>query len=545
MKKKIIILIILFLIFTSTAVFGILGHWDFGEIKKSLKAIIAPASDFPIVLTPDTSTRELKETDVAEIVFCDINLASNPARNKIIFNEIAWMGTKNSAHDEWIELKNLTNQEINLSDWQILDKDNQIRIIFGLEQSAFISANGFFLLERTNDNSVYNIVADFIYTGGLSNNNEALYLFSPDCQLQDKVLAEPDWLAGDNKNKKSMERGSDFSWHTFSGMGFGTPRTKNSLPLISRLEIKPSEIVKAPEINLLSEREISEELNEAFDEKKSEKEEIEKIEETKKEESVKKECAKNSIEINTASQKELEKLVGIGSVIARRIINERPFFMLDELDRVEDIGPARLQNIKEQGCAYVNKSLVPTNPTSTPVPSPISDTNEQVVISTNLLQNYSFEQGIESDAYNWTESATANATIRSNEQARTDQWSMKQTRITTSYAREFISDPIIIKSNQSYTFGGWYYLVNPKTGEGPERYWAFIEIQWLDENKNLISRYPGRGSRFDIFEQWTKIEITVTAPDKTTFAQLRVRAQRDSETQTTDLHWDDMFIYKK
>jgi hypothetical protein len=46
----------------------------------------------------------------------------------IIFSEIAWMGTKISAYDEWIELKNLTNSEINLENFKIKDKNSNFKI---------------------------------------------------------------------------------------------------------------------------------------------------------------------------------------------------------------------------------------------------------------------------------------------------------------------------------------------------------------------------------------------------------------------------------
>ncbi|MFQ6082597.1 MAG: lamin tail domain-containing protein [Candidatus Aminicenantia bacterium] len=161
---------------------------------------------------------------------CEKIPGSYPTRNKIIINEIAWMGTTNSANDEWIELKNISAAEINLTGWQLLDKDGQIKIIFnsGDPVSAnSIPSNGFFLLERTNDNSVPGISADLIYTGALSNANEALYLFDDNCQLQDEVLANPNWLAGDNSSKRTMERKINLEWQTSSNVG-GTPKRENS-----------------------------------------------------------------------------------------------------------------------------------------------------------------------------------------------------------------------------------------------------------------------------------------------------------------------------
>jgi predicted flap endonuclease-1-like 5' DNA nuclease len=48
------------------------------------------------------------------------------------------------------------------------------------------------------------------------------------------------------------------------------------------------------------------------------------------------------VELNTATQAELESLPGIGPVLARRIIEARPFRSVDDLDRVKGIGPKKL-----------------------------------------------------------------------------------------------------------------------------------------------------------------------------------------------------------
>ena len=158
-----------------------------------------------------------------------------PGRQGIIINEVAWMGTISGANDEWIELKNISGGEINLSGWQLIDQGEQIKITFG--NSDKISAGGFFLLERTDDNSAPNIIADKIYTGVLSNANEGLRLFSNNCGLIDEVLANPDWPAGDSAQKRSMERSLDFSWHNYNGIAqnniLGTPKAENSAPTIS------------------------------------------------------------------------------------------------------------------------------------------------------------------------------------------------------------------------------------------------------------------------------------------------------------------------
>ncbi len=169
---------------------------------------------------------EQEETDQPlEIELCEELSGSYSVRNKMLINEIAWMGTTNSANDEWIELKNISESEVNLNGWQLLDKDNKIKAIF--DNQYTIQANGFLLLERTDDDTLPELIADLIYTGALGNTDETLYLFDENCQLQDKVFALPSWAAGDNSSKRTMERKVDLGWQTSSNIG-GTPKRENS-----------------------------------------------------------------------------------------------------------------------------------------------------------------------------------------------------------------------------------------------------------------------------------------------------------------------------
>lgn len=67
------------------------------------------------------------------------------------------------------------------------------------------------------------------------------------------------------------------------------------------------------------------------------------------------------IDINTATLSQLDKLTGIGPALGQRIIDSRPYASVDDLLKVQGIGPKNLEKIKQQGLA----TTTPTNNLST------------------------------------------------------------------------------------------------------------------------------------------------------------------------------------
>jgi len=152
---------------------------------------------------------------LAGILSANFVLAAN--LSDVLINEVAWMGTEVSHNDEWIELYNKTDSPISLEGWTLK----------GVALTGTIEANGFYLLERTDDNSVPDISADQTYTGALNNKCEPLELHDSSGKVIDSALCQDGWLAGDNSTKQTMERKDINSWQT-SQEPEGTPKSQNS-----------------------------------------------------------------------------------------------------------------------------------------------------------------------------------------------------------------------------------------------------------------------------------------------------------------------------
>lgn len=144
---------------------------------------------------------------------------------QVAINEIAWMGGAISANDEWMELRNSSNENIDIEGWKLVALDGSPEI----NLSGIILAGGYFLLERTDDESAPNFSADLIYAGALGNDGEVLELRDADGNLIDAVDASGGWPAGDNVSKQTMEKGNGGIWQTSETAG-GTPKEINSSP---------------------------------------------------------------------------------------------------------------------------------------------------------------------------------------------------------------------------------------------------------------------------------------------------------------------------
>ncbi|MBP6925562.1 MAG: lamin tail domain-containing protein [Candidatus Pacebacteria bacterium] len=155
------------------------------------------------------------------LVFVCIGICSLP---QIVFaevrvNEIAWMGTVNSANDEWIELYNDSSDSIDINGWTLTDSDGGLAINI----SGVISGQGYFLLERTDDSTVSTVSADQIYSGALGNSGESLTLKNASGSVIDIVNHMSGWQGGSNETKDTMQYANS-GWVT----AVPTARAQNS-----------------------------------------------------------------------------------------------------------------------------------------------------------------------------------------------------------------------------------------------------------------------------------------------------------------------------
>jgi len=189
---------------------------------------------------------------------------------RVIISEVAWAGTSADSADEWIELRNLGDEEVNLEGWTLRwrlarpeapeDENWKVVHLRGVLAPAFLHEGArpratagepttwwldlldlrptpdYFLAERISDATVADVPAGVIYdalpegqrTLELSDKGEIVELVAPGGCVIDTANAERrglgGWTAGDVATKGTMERTdsrqSDVAtnWHTNLGL---------------------------------------------------------------------------------------------------------------------------------------------------------------------------------------------------------------------------------------------------------------------------------------------------------------------------------------
>lgn len=157
---------------------------------------------------------------------------------EVVINEVMWMGSADDeeggiAEDEWIELRNITGEDISLAGWSIVNAKTN-KGVLELPEGAVISANGFYVIGRAsitdettnlNPNMVHvdRITGQSVVLANNYSTNGALVLKDATGKEVDRTpTVSSNWPAGKNGSpeKYSMSRnrnigqGSEVdSWH--------------------------------------------------------------------------------------------------------------------------------------------------------------------------------------------------------------------------------------------------------------------------------------------------------------------------------------------
>ena len=152
----------------------------------------------------------------------------------VVLNEIAWMGSSASSADEWVELYNDGVVPVDLTGWKITGKNSASIALL----SGSIAPNGYFLIERSDDNTVPDVPADLVvsFGKGISNDGETLKLLDGGGNTVDTAVGGKNWtkLGGDKATKQTAQR-TPSGWITAPA----TPRAPNKTPSLARETATP------------------------------------------------------------------------------------------------------------------------------------------------------------------------------------------------------------------------------------------------------------------------------------------------------------------
>lgn len=131
---------------------------------------------------------------------------------EVVINEIMWMGSSVAASDEWLELRNMTDQDISLDGWVIEGAGSTAEPDLRLPAQTVLPAHKFFLISNYStgdENSALLHPPDWVTTTlHLHNSGETLILKNDQgLEIDRTPLAQNDWPEGENTDqKRSMER---------------------------------------------------------------------------------------------------------------------------------------------------------------------------------------------------------------------------------------------------------------------------------------------------------------------------------------------------
>lgn len=172
----------------------------------------------------------------------------------VVINEIMWSGTSQSSDDQWIELWNTTDNDIDIGKWKIEYLRDTGKPPIMIPANKVIPANGYFVISNysnESENSMLNIEVNMSNASInlLPTQNDNLVLKNKEGKIIDQVLGVPDWPEDiQSDTYKSMQRYTNgingllpSSWYTCEselckssnywkisdGLNFGSPGSIN------------------------------------------------------------------------------------------------------------------------------------------------------------------------------------------------------------------------------------------------------------------------------------------------------------------------------
>jgi len=148
----------------------------------------------------------------------------------VVINEVMWMGSFSSSDDEWVELRNMTGGEIDLSGWQITKwvAGTHEELMLTIPNGKKIPAHGYFLISNFDKTtSKINVEPNLVDSSVvLVNSNLQIKLYDGVWNSGGTLIDTADDgsgapAAGDNGSKFAMERNDTpgdgtvaTNWHT-------------------------------------------------------------------------------------------------------------------------------------------------------------------------------------------------------------------------------------------------------------------------------------------------------------------------------------------
>jgi hypothetical protein len=173
----------------------------------------------------------------------------------VIINEVMWAGSSKRSSDQWIELRNMTDRDINIGKWEIENSRAHGQPDLMIPANRIIPANGYFLLAnypKNSANTVVNVNVDVSNASIFLSSSENGHLILKDSKGKVIDRAKGDiWPAGvlgegvwrsmqrlEGTKSKGLEEeswetcthqdcNSGLYWKTAGGSNYGTPGNPN------------------------------------------------------------------------------------------------------------------------------------------------------------------------------------------------------------------------------------------------------------------------------------------------------------------------------